>query len=125
VRHQEHKVFYEWMAGRLPTREMGSEFRWSERGIAAATSVGVLGWVLPEVAIIDRKGLNDRVIARSPVHPGIRRLMAHERHPPAGYVDCFRPNMAWDGTPEGLTFQPRDPPLTDDDIRACEEQQWY
>ena len=54
--------------------------------------VGWPGWVLPDVAILDGRGLNDRVVARTAPPPGKRRHMAHDRKPPPGYVQCFRPN---------------------------------
>ena len=47
-------------------REEGARIRWEQRAVVALWTVGVVGWVLPEVAIIDRFGLNDRVIARAP-----------------------------------------------------------
>ncbi len=55
--------------------------------------LALVGWVLPQVAIIDRFGLNDKVVARSPTSTPPKRKMAHERRPPSGYVDCFQPNV--------------------------------
>jgi arabinofuranosyltransferase len=48
--------------------------------------------------------------------------MAHDRIPPPGYVECFRPNLEIrDGV---LRLEARDHPLTDDEIRACESRDW-
>ena len=80
------------------------------------------GWVLPEVAVIDEFGLNDRVVARNP-RPRYRiRRMAHDRVPPPGYVECFRPNLEIrDGF---VNVEVRESPLSDEEIRACESGDW-
>ena len=65
----------------------------------AIGGVGAAAWALPNVAIIDEFGLNDRVIARNPVPEAVARarqrvrVMAHERTPPRGYIQCFLPNV--------------------------------
>jgi arabinofuranosyltransferase len=119
VRHQEHKVFYDYQIRSWITREQGLEIPWSERNVLAHGTVGVPGWMLPHVAIIDLAGLNDRVIARHPVEPDKIRLMAHDRSPPPGYVACYRPNVTLEV--HGPKIMIRREPLTDDEIRACEE----
>ena len=78
----------------------------------AHASVGYPAWTMPNVAILDKLGLNDRVIARTPKQ-GKRRKMAHDRQPPKGYIACFDPNVREDGT-----IQPR--VLKDAEVRACE-----
>jgi hypothetical protein len=57
-------------------------------------AVGVLSWVLPTAAIVDAHGLNDLIIARSPIDPTIGRVMAHDRVPPEGYLECFGGNVS-------------------------------
>ena len=121
VRHQEHKVFAELQQRWLPTRAVGERIGWEERAILAIGSVGVPGWVLPEVAIIDVFGLNDRVIARN-LRATSERRMAHDRRPPEGYVECFRPNLRIDARQAIVT--PRVPQLRDSDIRDCETRDW-
>ena len=103
----------------VPTREEGAKIPWSARAVLYAQTVGVVGWVLPHVALIDRYGLTDRVIAHHPLEaPRAEfRLMAHDRTPPPGYVECFRPNVTIAG--RVATVAERAVPLTDDDIRAC------
>jgi arabinofuranosyltransferase len=127
TRHQEHKVFAEFMQRGCPSRAEGARIRWEPgHPVGVVASVGVVGWALPEVAIIDFHGLNDRVIARSPqkAPAGALRQMAHDRRPPPGYVDCFRPNIeaqigkAW-------VVHRRKRPFTAAAIRACEQRRWY
>ena len=122
VRHQEHKVFWQHQIRELPTRSEGSVIGWDQRAVTVRGAVGVPGWVLPEVAVIDEFGLNDRVVARNP-RPRYRiRRMAHDRVPPPGYVECFRPNLEIrDGV---MHVEVREPPLSDQEIRACESRDW-
>ncbi|MFM1873589.1 MAG: hypothetical protein RL398_3011 [Planctomycetota bacterium] len=164
------------------------------RLIYRADAVGVVGWALPDVAILDGHGLNDYVIARTKKPPAAAvapeqlraafpmldkdrdgrlqtaeieaaapllvsvgpqlpartwgelmlslgdrdgddclsadelvfavasilppRQMAHERAPPPGYIDEFRPNVrSVDGK---LVVDPSVTPLTDDELRALE-----
>jgi arabinofuranosyltransferase len=121
VRHQEHKLFLRHQLETHPTRERGSSLRWEDRPVTFLKAVGVPGWVLPEVAVIDVFGLNDRVVARNPA-PRQPRMMAHERKPPAGYVECFRPNVRIERG--ALVVEPRDRALDDDEIRRCEAREW-
>ncbi len=63
VRCDQHRSFLESEAARLPPR---TRTAWSTEDVPVFTAecVGRLGWVLPDVAILDRLGLNDRVVAR-------------------------------------------------------------
>jgi arabinofuranosyltransferase len=122
TRHQEHKLFYEHQIALWPSREDGSRFRWEERAVLAQGMVGVPGWVLPGVAIIDIYGLNDWVVARNRVKGTHDRQMGHDRSPPPGYVECFRPNVRLG--PHGLEVRERRVPLTDRQIQVCEERDW-
>ncbi len=120
VRHQEHKVFCEEQLRRYPTSWRSLRVGAGDPVLVERT-VGVPGWSLPEVAIIDLFGLNDRVIARTPVPPshGPRR-MAHDRQPPPGYVECFVPNVLVRGG--GFRVYQRREPLTPERIRFCERR---
>jgi arabinofuranosyltransferase len=122
MRHQEHKVFEQRQIDLFPTREEGSKIAWDERNVRADGTVGVAGWVLPNVAIIDRRGLNDRVIAGHRPPEFEKRGMAHDRAPPPGYEECFRPNVFIDH--RRVWLKPREAPLTDEDIRRCESRDW-
>lgn len=122
-RHQEHRIFHLRRVSVLPTREKGARISWDQRAVYAEGSVGVVGWMLPNVAIIDALGLNDRVVARLP--PPARpegRQMAHDRKPPRSYVACFHPNVYPVVKERIVVIESR--PLTDDEIRACEARDW-
>src|SRR5262249_56900283 len=94
MRHQEHKIFATYMLTTTPFRDLGETITWDEHPVATAASPGILAYDLPHVAFIDTLGLNDYVVARTPVPPEPLRQMAHEHRPPMGYVACFRPNVA-------------------------------
>ncbi len=123
MRHQEHAVFGRNRAARLPTRAEGEIVPWEPgHPVIADGAVGVLGWVLPNVAIIDTFGLNDRVVARTvrtDTHG--ERLMAHDRAAPPGYVECFAANVTLKD--HVVTVSPRSMELTDDAIRRCESRE--
>ncbi|MFH1844205.1 MAG: hypothetical protein ABIF77_13450 [bacterium] len=126
ARHQEHKVFHLTQIRNYPTREDGARITWHDHyPIMSIPSVGVPGWVLPNVAIIDLFGLNDYVIARNKESDrgAERREMAHNRFPPAGYVECFVPNTRWTRD-QGVVVYQRSVAVTPAKIRNCEEQWW-
>jgi arabinofuranosyltransferase len=123
LRHQEHKVFGAYQKARFPTRKVGSRIPLAGHPVFQYHTVGVPGWVLPNVAILDWFGLNDAVIAHSSparTRPD-ERQMAHDRIPPEGYAACFRPNVYLDKEAEELRMEPRAAPLTAREIRRCEE----
>jgi len=108
MRHQEHKVFYLHMSGIFPERDFSVRQIEDQSPVTAFTSVGVIGWVYPHLNIIDLAGLNDYIIARNPdLIP--RQLMAHERKPPPGYLECFSIEVA-----SKVTYIP------EDQIAKCE-----
>lgn len=124
-RYYVHRLLPPTKLAFLPTRaEALKRYGWREnRQILTVGSVGVLGWQLPEVAIIDRFGLNDRVVARNPTHGRARdRKMAHERRPPEGYVECFHPNLRARRTRLQKLKGVR--PASDEMIRSCEAANW-
>jgi arabinofuranosyltransferase len=125
-RHHAHRIFSEsYQAGRFPSRTRGERVH-GENPVLIQSAVGVPGWVLPHVAILDRLGLNDVVVARLPPvsrDPDARR-MGHDRVAPAAYVDCFAPNVRiLDGG--HITIDARLQPLRDADIVACEGLWWH
>jgi arabinofuranosyltransferase len=117
LRHREHQLFHEFERDALPERFTVGRDSPGDRPVMAAEAVGMVGWVLPHVAIIDVLGLNDRVVAHYGATSSFRR-MAHERIPPPGYVECFRPNVALE--PGRVLLEPRAKPLSAAEIRACE-----
>jgi hypothetical protein len=97
VRHQEHKIFYEHQSAVWPSRECGSRILWDQRAVLAQGMVGVPGWVLPGVAIIDIYGLNDRVIARNPRDSDGERRMGHTGFLPRATSSASVPTYASGG----------------------------
>lgn len=122
MRHREHVVFHEQLAEALPSRAEGAAIGWDGRPVLAAGNVGLVGWILPNVAVLDVLGLNDYLVARTPPPEGEERTMAHDRLAPPDYIACYRPNVSID-LAHGVSLRPRTPPLTDDEIAAC-EQTW-
>jgi arabinofuranosyltransferase len=130
MRHQEHKVLYETQRALFPSRAEGLQIPADGYPVLATSAVGVASWTLPRVNVIDLAGLNDYVIARTPVdlsravdpnNPLGLRQMAHERRPPEGYVDSFSPNVAFLDRRWAILRRPT--PLTAERIRA-EEHRW-
>ena len=121
IRHQEHKMMHRLSIAAYPSRAAGRAYGPAGNPVLAGLAVGVPGWVLPHVHVLDGWGLNDYVIARSPRIPTPERQMAHDREPPTGYAECFRPNLFL-ARPGELRHLERERPLTDAEIRACEER---
>lgn len=123
LRHQEHKIFGEVQVARFPPRAIGAQISGDGHPVLVYHTIGVPGWVLPNVAVLDWFGLNDAVIAHAkPTREASEdRQMAHDRGPPPGYFECFRPNV-FVRKKQGLTMRPRAHPLTAGEIRACEEK---
>jgi len=121
TRHQEHKINCEFLRSVFPSREEGLGLPDAGYPVFAFGAVGVVSWVMPKINIIDIHGINDFVIARSPVKPGTFRMMGHDRMAPEGYVDCFRPNVEL-MQDRRLVVHPRQKPLTSDEIIECERR---
>ena len=61
---------------------------------AAERAIGIYGYYLPDLRIVDKDGLTDAVVARAPVDtPNQRRKMAHDRRPPPGYLEARKVNF--------------------------------
>jgi arabinofuranosyltransferase len=111
MRHQEHKVFHQYMLDLFRTHSRATPCPVAGNSLVmAAQSVGVIGWLFPEVSIIDTLGLNDYVIARN-ADTSSAGLMAHERKAPAGYLECFSPGLT---EPYRIVYVPTER------IAACE-----
>jgi arabinofuranosyltransferase len=125
IRHQEHKVFLRHQLETHPSREQGSRIGLDRLSLYGTKTVGVPGWVLPRVAILDYLGLNDHVVARTrPLHrQGDIRLMAHDRLPPPGYVECLHPDIAAIDA-SGVLRDESAPALTEERVRSCEHSFW-
>jgi arabinofuranosyltransferase len=121
VRHQEHKVCWQWQMERFPSRSEGMRLSSDGYPIMVVYGAGVPGWVLPHIFIIDYWGLNDPVVARHHKPRGEIRKMAHEREPPKGYMDWLAPNVVLQG-PKDVEILSRDKPLTAEAIRNCQRE---
>ena len=123
MRHQEHKIAYEWWSKTIiPTRDIGQKLRLPDGDIPILVLPGGAGstaWALPYINVIDLHGLNDRVIGRSPRDTDQPRRMAHARVAPPGYIEAFAPNVRiLPG--KNVTVERREQVLTADDIREIE-----
>jgi len=122
MRHQEHKKFQVLRTTVFPPREVGEKIDGKEFPVLALNCVGVGSWVFPHVIIIDKLGLNDYVVARTPIDILQERSMAHDRKAPGWYVSAFRPTMI---LRKGyITAVTRRIPLTEDYIRNVEKLSW-
>lgn len=125
MRHQEHKVFYlDLVESIFPSREQGRGIAGDGYPVVVFPCVGVLGWVFPNINIIDEFGLNDYVIARQPPAAGLERALAHDRRPPPGYAEAFKPNVILYPYYKTASVQPRESELTAEEIRAAETKHW-
>ncbi len=122
VRWIEHDLFWQSQLAKYPSRSQYVPEWAGKYPVAYFSTVGVPGWVLPTVAIIDGYGLNDYIIARHATNvQGIRR-MAHDRYPPEGYAQSFFPNVKLASTKQFLFMQrPPELELTADKIVILEK----
>lgn len=75
LRRHRHAFFVDHLKSSMPGRDEGSKIAWDEaRPVYVGTAAGVVGWCLPNVAIVDVYGLNDAVVARNPV-PSVAERM--------------------------------------------------
>ena len=119
VRHQEHKINYQYIESLFPSREEGLSLSTDGYPVFAFPAIGVVSWVLPHINIIDLHGLNDYVIARNPPVDSSERMMAHDRSAPRMYVQCFVPNVQLRAEKD-IVILKRKIELTAEDIIECE-----
>ena len=85
----------------------------TERGIIPSDAVtvqgaiGIVPYYVPDLTVIDMNGLADATIARNPFnYPNHKRIIAHDRYPPDGYLQLrgvnFRPHPAATSDTEAL-----------------------
>ena len=56
--------------------------------LMAGGALGIRFYYLPDLKVIDIFGLTDKTVARNPVtRPNHRRVIAHDRQPPPGYLE--------------------------------------
>ena len=62
--------------------------------LAATAAIGAYSYFLPDVPVVDRQGLTDHTIARTPVtRTDEQRRLAHDRRPPEGYLEARGVNL--------------------------------
>ena len=98
-----------------------------QAALRATTGGAVLGAdmqqaLVASVSPLPAGGLDRAAFAALAPSVLVVRKMAHEHHPPDGYVDGLRPNVAF--TAAGPVATPRDVPLTADEIRRHEAAWW-
>jgi arabinofuranosyltransferase len=117
-RHQEHKIYVDVQRAFYPARAEGRSAVGRDWPTLAVGGVGVPGWTLPNVAIIDIHGLNDLVVARTPPDRRRPRKMAHDRWAPPGYLSCLQPNVVIQARRAII----HERPLSEAAIVACEKR---
>jgi arabinofuranosyltransferase len=105
VRWREHQLFYKHMTEFFPNRSFDVPSYAGQYPLTAITTVGVGGWTLPNVAIIDSYGLNDYIIARYREKVSQDRMMAHDRTPPDNYLNSYMPNVLIDKGKRAIYFE--------------------
>ncbi len=120
IRHQEHKIFYQYMDSITRNAPLYKYTENIENPVFAAVCVGVIGWKYKDVHIIDLLGLNDYVAARTESKSSVR-FMAHERSAPVDYVRAFMPLFAIKGNGQIVKLK-RNQPLTDEMVEDIEKR---
>ncbi len=65
-----------------------------EDAVAAVPGIGISSFYVPALRVVDIFGLTDAAIARNPTtRPNQRRVIAHDRVPPPGYLERRRVNF--------------------------------
>ncbi|MBT9558679.1 MAG: hypothetical protein IV100_21795 [Myxococcales bacterium] len=119
MRHQQHRLFAQHMRSFLPARDAPPPWpEGTENPVVQASGVGVVGWVFPAAHVLDWYGLNDWVVARTPVQDAFREHVAHARRPPLGYFEAFEPLLYVE--PTRVWRGERRTPLTSDRIASIE-----
>jgi arabinofuranosyltransferase len=86
TRQREHKGFWESRRNMFAGYEQYRGFL-PDDAVTATYSIGVYGFYLPDLELIDTRGLTDATVARNEtVKDNEARRMAHDRRPPPGYL---------------------------------------
>lgn len=95
ARARTHHNFAEMMLRRYGAfREFEDETLFSEDAVTKASSIGVIGFYLDDIVLIDILGLTDHTVARTPTDKSnASRRMGHDRRPPPGYLDARGYNL--------------------------------
>lgn len=87
TRAREHQIFARRNEDLRELEDLLPPGLFAAPAVTALGSIGAAGFYLPDVVVIDLKGLTDATVARNPVTtPNAERRMAHDRDPPPGYL---------------------------------------
>ena len=88
LRFVEHREFADLQIGLYQPYEDLERGVIPHDAVMASGSIGIRFYHLQDLTAIDTLGLTDATVARNPVtKPNSRRVMAHDRKPPPGYLD--------------------------------------
>jgi arabinofuranosyltransferase len=97
TRQREHQVYWRLLIdefGPYQAFDAMSPDTLPDDAVWVREAVGIAPYYVRRVTVIDLFGLTDAVIARTPVdRPNAERTMAHDRHPPPGYLDSRGVNI--------------------------------
>lgn len=93
-RYQEHKVLWQSRVAEYAPYRGLADTLFPPDAVMTVGPIGVIGYMLPDLTIIDFFGLTDRAVARNPVtRPNSKRQLAHDRRPPPGYLKSRGVNL--------------------------------
>lgn len=94
VRHKEHTLFAAQQTRAFGAYGHPTRRRLPADAVQAYPFAGIMPYHLPDLTVIDTLGLVDRTVARNGgAQPNAERRMAHDRWPPAGYLDARGVNI--------------------------------
>jgi arabinofuranosyltransferase len=85
----EHRLFAEMRRSQYaPYLEVPGGIRFPRGAVAHDGCIGIIGYSLPRLPIVDTLGLTDRRVAQFPaVANNVDRVIAHDHAPPPGYLE--------------------------------------
>ena len=89
-----HRQAWDGAVKKFLSYEDGLRGKLPEDAVTVQAVLGIRGYYMPDMRIVDYHGLADKTVARNPVlHSNDERRMAHDRVPPYGYLDWRGVNM--------------------------------
>ena len=83
----EHRAFARWRLQQWKPYEHMARGMIPDDAVGQEGMLGIMSYYLPDLTIIDVGGLADATVARNPPTGAGRRMLAHERQPPPGYLE--------------------------------------
>ena len=89
-----HRQAWDGAVKKFLSYEDGLRGKLPEDAVTVQAVLGIRGYYMPDMRIVDYHGLADKTIARNPVlHSNDERRVAHDRVPPYGYLERHGVNM--------------------------------